>query len=153
MRRLLLIIFLFLFSLFDFLLDVGAEDICSHTIRIKIISRNEFFIKENQSLSQLKDVRGKNISNDITLKWHLSSRSRKISVTTDKIGKRYSIGLIKKEQDSDMKLIKITSKSKDIIRLKSIYPRECRINYNLPTEMADTKNKKMNITFTLTDDF
>jgi len=152
-RRFLLIIFLFLFTLFDFLLDVGAEDICSHSIRIKIISRNEFFIKENQSLSQSKDVRGKNISNDITLKWHLSDRSKKITVTTDTIYKGCSIGLTKKGQDSEMKLITMVPKIKNVLIWNANDSGECRINYNISSEMVNTKNKKINIIYTLTDEF
>lgn len=127
--------------MFDIMPDVRAEDRCSHSIRIKIISKNEFFVKE------------KNKSNDITLKWHLSSKSKKITVTTDKIYKGSSIGLLTKDQDSEMQLITMVPKSKDILIWKANNSGECRINYNLPAEMAGTKSEKMNMTFTLTDEF
>ncbi len=151
MKRLLFILFLFCLS--GFQLIVKADNRCSHAIRIKIISNNKFYVKKNQELSKSEDIQTRNKSNNITLKWYFSSKAKKISVSSDKVNKLCSVQLIRKDQNTDGKIINITSKSRELINSDNNNSGECRINYKVASDKGSKEDNDLNVIYTVTDKF
>lgn len=127
-------------------ISLRADDRCSHSIRIKIISRNEFFIKKGQCFSKSTYIEKHN-SDNITLKWHLSSRRKKISVSSDSENEFLQVKIRKN------KYTNIITKDKEILNLYNNNDGECIVDYKFLEEAYNKKKRKVDITYTVTDKY
>lgn len=146
------LIIIILFSIFGFQVKGTADDGCSHKIKIRIISNNKFYIEEKQELSKIVDSKSRGNIYNVTLKWHFSSRRRKISVSSNNVNKLCSI-LISKDEKLYRNLIDSPSKSTEIVDLIDRGSGKCKINYKILNKVEYPKNKNLNLTYTVTDKF